>query len=115
MKIFTSVLSLLIVLVLVYLMCENSTIYMAYQVPLIKYSNLNTPYLWVVSSMLVAAFFAGATLFFGFYASEKSKNKNYKGELDKSSVSNKEDSDKVKVLENKIATLEKALADATKQ
>ena len=63
-------------------------------------------------AILFAGILASAIWFSQSYLSQKDKTKTYKRELEKSSVSNNDNSAKVEVLQAKITTLEKALEDA---
>ncbi len=62
--------------------------------------------------VLLIGILTGGCVLGRYYLTEKEKLNAYKRELEKSSVNNSSNSSKVKVLEAKIATLEKALNDA---
>ena len=115
-----SVLALLVILFLIAMNYQDSTV-----INLIsgQFSQiLNIPehtYTVNTAVYITAIFFLGgisALLFFApVYTSLKTKFGAYKRELERGSVSNTNSEAKIKVLENKIAVLEKALEDALKR
>ena len=69
--------------------------------------------LFVYSGIIsILCFVAGLNIAGQKYFSQKDKNDAYKRELERSSISNSENSSRVEVLQAKIKTLEKALQDA---
>lgn len=72
--------------------------------------NINTAFFTFV--VFAIGLFVGIALFMPFYSAQEDKLNAYKRELEKSSVMTDASTSEVKVLQAKVAVLEKALKDA---
>jgi len=115
-KIMRTILNILAVLSLtslIYLGYANRLIQTKFEIPIMGISD-TMPMLIVIILIAILGTVLGLCYSLGLYRSQKFKAEAYYRELEKASINNMTGDDKIKVLENKIQVLEKALDDALK-
>lgn len=111
MKTILNILAILSLTALIYLGYANRLGEVRFDVPIMGISD-TMPLLVVIILIAILGIILGVSYSIGLYRSQKIKAEAYYRELEKASINNITGDDKIKVLENRIQVLEKALQDA---
>ncbi len=114
MRTILNLLSILSLTSLIYFGYVNKNVPVQIEIPLLGFS-AQTVLMWVVIVISALGFIFGLCYSIGLYRAQKIKAEAYYRELEKASINSIAGDDKVKVLENKIEVLEKALSEALKK